>query len=350
MSVAVLEVVINLLLQVGLLFAASTATAVILVRLIAANAGRQVRRIQLRYGELARRAAAADPDAAAALVACPARHRLDLAALLINPLIADRNPARIERTRAIVRAMGIVPIADRYLRSWWWWRRALALRALGLLQMTDHTAEMIRALDDPNADVRAAALDALRDVRNRAALQAVVARLNDPSLPPGRRAAALAAFGSECEPFVVELIRLDPMHRAHYIRALAACGSSRSRRDLCRWTNDSRSDVQAAAFEALAHIGLDRASARRAIECLQHQDPEVRAMAAFALHGWSRRPDATRALARHLEDVWSVAVRAAQSLRSAGPKGLEALRASVALQGVAGLLARQMLWEEVRRC
>jgi len=178
----------------------------------------------------------------------------------------------------------------------------------------------------------------------------VVVRLKDPSLHPGRRAAALAAFGTECEPFVLELARVDPLHRTHYIRALMACGSSRSREDLCWWTNDSQSDVQAAALEALAHVGLDGRSARRAITCLQHPDPEVRAMAAFALNGWSRRPDATAALARHLDDVWTVAVRAAQSLRAAGPKGREALLAGVTLDGVAGQLARQMLWEEGVLC
>ena len=77
-------------------------------------------------------------------MAAPARHRLAIARLLIEPLIDDRDPARIARTRAIVGALSFTAIADRYLRSWLWWRRAVALRALGVLQLRDHTAAVDR--------------------------------------------------------------------------------------------------------------------------------------------------------------------------------------------------------------
>ena len=96
-------------------------------------------RIENRYSPLVRRALAGDDAALGRLVAGPARHRLAVARLLIEPLIDDRDPARIARTRAIVGALSFIPIADRYLRSWLWWRRAVALRALGVLQLHDHT-------------------------------------------------------------------------------------------------------------------------------------------------------------------------------------------------------------------
>ena len=334
------------LLRAGFVLALVMAAVVIIERGVVAHMARHARHIHLRYGPMAHRALDGDQQAAAALAACPPRHRFDVATLLIVPLIDDRDPERIARTRDIVREMSVVPIADRYLRSRWWWRRALALRALGLLQMTDRTAQIIIALDDAHADVRAAALDAVSDLRNRASLQAIVVRLNDPSLPPGRCAAALAAFGPACEPFVLELARIDPGHRLHYIRALGLCGTARSRPALAECTRDLRPEVQAAALEVLAEIGLDDHSTTRAIACLQHSDPPVRAMAAFALGGALSRPDVATQLARHLDDEWEVAVRAAQSLRTLRPHGLDVLRECSHRQGLSGVLARQMLWEE----
>ena len=117
------------------------------------------RRLTQRYRPLVQRAIEGDETARGELLASPARHRLALAWLLIEPLIEDRDPERIARTRAIAEALSVFHLADRYLRSWLWWRRALALRALGLVQARDHTAQLVAALDDSHPDVRAAALD-----------------------------------------------------------------------------------------------------------------------------------------------------------------------------------------------
>ena len=101
-----------------------------------------------------------------------------------------------------------------------------------------------------------------------------------------------------CEPFLLELSEVDPANRLNYIHALAICGTSRSRPVLCRWTRDSRVEVRAAAFEALAYVGLDDDAARVAIEGLESDDPQVRAMAAYALRGWQGPGDAAARLAR----------------------------------------------------
>ena len=201
------------------------------------------RRLTQRYRPLVQRAIEGDETARGELLASPARHRLALAWLLIEPLIEDRDPERIARTRAIAQAMGVFRLADRYLRSWLWWRRALALRALGLAQARDHTAQLVAALDDSHPDVRAAALDGLADMRDPAALQAIVVRVHDTSLHRGRRGAALKAFGSDCEPFLLELSEIDSANRLNYIHALAICGTARSRPVLCRWTRDTRIEV-----------------------------------------------------------------------------------------------------------
>jgi HEAT repeat protein len=302
-------------------------------------------RITERYRPLVQRALAGDDTAQNALSASPPRHRLAIARLLIEPLIDDRDPERIARTRAIAQAMSVFPLADRYLRSWMWWRRALALRALGLVQATDHTAQLVAAIDDAHPDVRAAALDGLTDLNDLAALQAIVVRLHDTTLHRGRRGAALKAFGSACEPFLLEWSAVDAANRLDYIHALAICGTTRSRPVLCRWTQDSRVEVRATAFEALGYVGLDDESARVAIEGLESEEATVRAMAAGALRGWRGTGDAAARLAPHLDDTWIVAVRAARTLQSMGPAGDVELQARASRQDLGGLLARQMLWQ-----
>jgi len=320
--------------------------AVIVERATVAWSLARRRRLEVLYKVLLRRALDGDLGARRTLIASPSGHRLIIAALLITPLIEDRDPDRIARTREIVEGLALVSIADRYLRSWLWWRRALALRALGLTQIRDRTPAIVAALDDRDADVRAAALDALTDLKDRSSLQAVVVRLHDATLPRGRRAAALTAFGGQCERFLLELAGVDPANRLNYARALAVCGTEHARPTLCRWTRDTRTEVRAGAFEALGHVGLDARSAALAIESLESRDAAVRAMAASALRGWTGSGDAASHLARHLDDTWNVAVQAARSLQSMGEAGLVELQRCAARSDAAGILARQMLWEQ----
>src|SRR5687768_138768 len=145
-------------------FAAVTIAAVLLERAALRWQQARSRHVAQRYGPLVQRALDGDDMARRQLSESPARHRLAIAWLLIAPLVEDRDPRRIARTRAIARAMCVLPLADRYLRSRLWWRRALALRALGLIQARERTSHLIAALDDAHADVRAAALDGLTDM------------------------------------------------------------------------------------------------------------------------------------------------------------------------------------------
>jgi HEAT repeat protein len=329
----------------AIVFALTMVAAVVVERAVFGVQQALSRRLTQRYGPLIQRALEQDATAQRALSVSPARHRIALAWLLISPLVEDRDPGRIATTRTIAEAMSVLQIADRYLRSRWWWRRALALRTLGLIQARGHTPQLIAALDDPHPDVRAAALDALTDLHDPAAVPAIVARVNDTSLHRGRRGAALKAFGSRCEPLLLEKSAADPAHRLNYSHALAICGTPRSRPVLCRWTHDPRVEVRAAAFEALAYVGLDDAAAREAVEGLESDEPPVRAMAAYALRGWKGPGNAPARLARHLDDAWPVAVRAARTLQSMGRAGLVQLQATASRPDLAGLLARQMLWQ-----
>jgi len=317
---------------------------------IAQRAGRAVheqweRRLARRYQPLLQRALRGDHVAVAELSESPRRHRIPLAWLLVTPLIDDRDPVRISRSRAIFEALALMPVADRFLRSQRWWRRALGLRAMGLLQDRAHAAAIVAALDDPHGEVRAAALDAIADLGDPGCLPALIVRVHDESLHRGRRLAAVAAFGAAAEELVLEVAPVDVANRLNYARVLAVCGTARSRPTLCDWTRDARAAVQAVTFEALARVGHDATSARLAIDALENGDDNVRAMAAFSLQGWTGPGGAAVHLERHLEDAWPVAMRAARTLRTMREPGLAALRTGAARPGLAGLLARQTLWE-----
>src|SRR5262245_33070389 len=335
---------------IALGLAASMTFAVASERIVFAWYDVQRRHVERQYGPLARRAIDGDRGALQALAGSPSRYRLLIARLVLVPLVDDRTPARVEATRAIVQALSVVPIADRYLRSRWWWRRAVALRVLGLIQARDHTARIVAALDDRNADVRGTALDALADMLDPAALPAIVVRFQDTSLQRGRRAAALNAFGFECEPILLELSEIDPEHRRNYALALMICGTERSRQALCQWTRDPRVEVRVAALAALARVGLDEPSAVRAIDALESREASVRAHAAKALFGWTGNGNAAAHLARHLDDEWTVAVQAARSLQSMRERGRIELERCALRTDLAGVLARQMLWEESVQC
>jgi HEAT repeat protein len=304
-----------------------------------------LRRFEAAYQPLVDLALGGDAAAVQALAASPRKHRVPIGWLLIAPLIDDRDPDRITATREIAASLSLVTIAEQYMASRWWWRRALALRALGLMQQRSHTGDILNGLDDRDSDVRGAALDALADLQDPASLPTIVARLHDTSLHRGRRAALIAAFGAQCEPFLLTFAERDFERRLNYAQMLAICGTARSRPALCEWTADPRPGVRAAAFAALAHVGLDDRSAGIAIQSLDSADLGVRAMAAHALHGWTGAGDAAGHLARHLDDTWAVAVRAAESLAEMREIGRAELATWSQRAGLPGLLARQMLWQ-----
>jgi HEAT repeat protein len=339
-----------LMIWLAIVLVTSTAGAVVAERALFFVGEARRRRFEARYVPLVRAALADDLGAQRDLVASPRRDRLGIATLLIAPLIDNRDPLRIARVREFIASIQLAGYANRLVASRLWWRRALGLRALGLLQAVDRTPLVVAALDDRNVDVRAAALDALADLRDPSSLPAIVVRLHDSSLPRGRRAAALAAFGAAAEPMLLDLSAVDSHNRVKYARALGICGTAASRPTLREWAAEAATEVRSAAYDALASIGLDAEAARLAIAALEDADPGVRAAAARALKGWSGASEAAPRLARHLDDTWAVAMPAARALQSMGDAGIVELRAFAVRTDLAGTLARQMLWEAHLPC
>lgn len=308
------------------------------------------RRIEQRYEPLVQRSLDGDREAQRRLRTSPRRHHLYIARLAVAPLYAHRDPHQIARTREMFEAMSWIDVADHLLDSHRWWKRAIAIRAFGILQISSRAATLVAALDDGNPDVRAAALDAVADLRDPSTLGAIVVRLHDESLHRGRRFAAIAAFGPTCEPFLLEMAAVDATNRLDYARALRICGTRRSLPILSRWTEDADTEVRAAAFEAMGHIGLDIGTAALAMAALERGDVKVRAMAASALGDWAGSGDVALRLVEHLDDQWPVAVRAAKALKTIGLTGVTALQTASSRADLAGELARQTLWEISAQC
>lgn len=335
---------------VAIAAAIATAGAVAIERMWCAVSQWRGRRFASRYEPVLARALDGDADAVRTLASLAARDRVRVALLLIGPLVDDRSAGRLAATRAVITKLALREEADRLLSSRLWWRRAVALRAFGLLQAPNRTAAIVAALDDRSSDVRGAALDSLADLGDPASLPAIVVRLQDSTLHRGRRLEALTSFRAAAEPLVLDLAEIDPAHRVHYARALAICGTATCRPVLCQWAQDDAASLRAAAFMALSHVGADAYAAALAVAALERDEVIVRAAAARALQAWTGPPDAVQPLVRHLDDEWNVAVRAARSLQSIVPAGVEALTGAAARQDLAGLLSRQMLWEMEHSC
>jgi len=85
--------------------AASATLAVVVERALQGLRQVRQRRLEQRYMPIVRRALVGDAAAERALVDCPRRDRIDVAVLLVTPLIDDRDSWRIARTREIFEEM-----------------------------------------------------------------------------------------------------------------------------------------------------------------------------------------------------------------------------------------------------
>jgi HEAT repeat protein len=343
--VTAFESAAHVLVVVSATLAGVLALTVVIERAVFAWWSARRSRLERTYGPMIARALDGDDEAERRLAAAPRRHRFLLAELLFFPVLDRRDWTQVARVRATFQAMNLPALADGYLKSWQWWRRAMALRAVGFLQLREYTPTLVAALDDRHPEIRAAALDGLADSGDPAALAAIVVRLNDETLHRGRRAAALAAFGSGCEPMLLDLAAVDATNWAAYADALAITGTAAARPVLSSWIADARPAVRVSALHALRHTGLDAPCVAPVLAALEDADARVRAAAARALRDATDARVAGR-LAAHLTDTWPVCANAAKALRGMGTEGRVLLEKASARNDLAGTLARQMLWEE----
>jgi hypothetical protein len=286
--------------------------------------------------------------AIAQLLAAPTRYRRALGRLLIKPLrVASGSPVDAARTAAA--RLGLIDRWRADLVDHTWWRQAEAARALGLVRAEGALKPLLERLDDPHEEVRAAAVEALGHLGDPGCVPALLRALPDATRHQRARVVeAIRALGPSVAHALVAHARVHPDDLATVAELLGFTNATSAADDLLAWSNHQDSRVRAAALQAIGSLGLDDRAYYYTLRALGDTAEEVRAMAARAL-GRSRRRDAAPYLAQHLGDEWLVAAHAATALRMLGPAGERELIARQEAPGLAGVLARQMLWERRSR-
>lgn len=325
-------------------------TILIVQRLLRGAAEVRRQALTARYRPLVDAALASDePAAAAAAAAIPERHRAIAADLVLATLRVVRG-AQNARARALAEGLGLTAHWRGGLRARRWWHRSEAALALGLLRDGSAVASLIPLLDDDHEQVRAAAIDALGQIGDAAAVPALLARMGEPTRHErARLIQALRAFGDTATQALVMHGRSQPQDRALVATVLSYVGGTAAGETLLEWSADRNAAVRAAAWTAIATVGLDERTFYHAVKALNAEEPAVRAAAARAL-ARSGRADASSHLARRLDDEWEVAAQSARALARLGRDGHNALVARVERgPGLGHDLARQVLWESGHR-
>lgn len=315
-------------------------------RLVRAALEARVRSLTSRYSPLIDAALDSDsPTASDAAARIPRRHRPLLASLVLAPLHAVRG-RHATRAADLADRLGLVEAWRRDLPSRRWWHRSEATLALGLLGDQAAVPALLGLLDDEHDQVRAAAIDALGQIGHPSAIAPLLLRLGDPTRHErARLVQALRGFGGEATAALLAHGVRFPADRAQVASILAFVGGAAARDPLLQWAAGDDAGTRAAAWRALAAIGLDDRAFYHALKGLGDEAPAVRAAAAHAL-ARSGRVDAAAHLARHLDDEWAVAAQSARALAALGPDGRAELTARAARgPGLGHDLAQQMLWD-----
>jgi HEAT repeat protein len=287
----------------------------------------------------------ADPEAPLDQIdAIPWRHRPVVVDLLMSPLRMVRGHSA--RASAIAERLALPDRWRRDLDARRWWERSEAALAVGLLRDRQSVAALTHLLDDWHDQVRAAAIDALGQIGDPAAVPALLARLSNPRLHEHVRVVqALRGFGESAPAALVEHGNSRVEDRRTMAVVLSYIGGALAAPRLIEWAKTDDAPTRAAAWSALARIGLDDRTFYHALKALHDEEPTVRAAAARALSR-SGRTDAAPSLAARLDDEWEVAAEAARALVRLQDVGKAALRARIEQgPGLGHDLAQQLLWE-----
>jgi HEAT repeat protein len=242
------------------------------------------------------------------------------------------------------------------LKSSKWEARLEAAKKMGASRERKAVPALLERLQDENAEVRGAAIDALGLIAHPAsaeplssALAAVPGSEARDSGEAERLAAALSALGKPAVRPVLALLRSEDKETRRWAALiLGRLRDPEAVEPLAEKLDDNRSDVRKFAAEALGAIADER-GARFLVKVLSHRDSETRRAAAEAL-GRIKSDSATDALVRAVTDssegVQLAAVtalgripglRSAAALRTAAESGRKSLREAAvsALQAMA---------------
>jgi HEAT repeat protein len=287
----------------------------------------------------------ATTDALPPLLTAPRRHRAAISELTLTALRIVRG-ADTDRARELAANIGLIDRWQMDLESSSWWRCAEATLALGLVRAPEAVPALIALLDDDHEQIRAAAIDALGQIGDPRAIAPLLTCLSTDRLHERTRIVeALRGTGAAASTALIAHGEQHPADRALVAGVIGFVGGADGAEPLLRWAADPDPALRAAAWQGLAHVGLDDRAFYHALKALGDDDPFVRADAAQAL-AKSGRGDAADHLAARLDDDWEVAAQAARALGRLGEAGRRALTARLERgPGIGQELARQLLWE-----
>ena len=197
--------------------------------------------------------------------------------------------------------------------------RAAAVEALGHLGDPGCVPALLRALPDASRHQRARVVESIRE------------------LGPGVAHALIAHA------------RAHPDDLATVAELIGFTGAANAADDLLAWSSHADAAVRAAALQALGSLGLDDRAYYYVLRALGDTERRGAGDGGPGARAIAPRSDAAPYLAQHLGDEWLVAAHAATALRMLGPAGERELAARQDTPGLAGVLARQMLWERRSR-
>jgi HEAT repeat protein len=281
-----------------------------------------------------------------------ARYGVDGATPFLLPMLADREPtvrlyvgrllARAGAPAATTAAIGwiktpTVPIVD----------RAFGLDVLGQAATLAPAARAIveQAVRDPEATIRAQALEALERHPIGPSLRVVLGALDDDNREVRLAAVRLAAAAGDPLAALPLLGRLEDVDRQIRLQATEALGRLADLRAvpaLLRLTGEGTADLRTAAIDALGALGalgeIGTTAAVPVLAALARRGVDDLARHAMVALGEIGTPSAIAALIAALR-VTPAVEEAALGLRHAGPAAVAALVGEVE-RGAAGSAAR----------
>lgn len=200
------------------------------------------------------------------------------------------------------------------------WERAAAAYALGDMGSHEPVPDLIAALDDRDAGVRAAAARSLGRLRAADAVAPLVSAEATGRIPRLVVGQALLSVGPPALPALLERVGAPDAHeRAAAVELVGLIGGAVDAAPLAAALDDASAEVREQAARALGRLGADEAAARLR-ELLDDRIPFVRTAAAEALGeiGDDESAEALRRVA--LEDAYEPARAAAGALARIAPE------------------------------
>lgn len=228
---------------------------------------------------------------------------------------AERIAAFFERNGSVEREIAALRVRAA-------WRRATAAYTLGDMSSPAAIPALLKALEDPERDVRAAAARSLGRLGAVEAVPALVEALAARRVPPAAAGFALVQIGPAAVPRLEALLHHEePVVRARAAELIGLVGDASHGEQLLASLRDASAEVRARSARALGRLGADEAASELR-GALDDRVPFVRTAAAHALGAIRDRAAFDPLLRQACSDGYHPAHAAAAALAAIDPRRL----------------------------